>query len=140
MNRNTRNLQILREKVGVEQFKAIAELLNKEHLTFGAYTVNGFTSKEEQRNAIMKDFYHGYSWDDLKNKYGLTMSALYKITQKRTQKLSQERKEPRYDDYMRSQAVLFAITLGFGNFKLILYHTWILLSMENCNKNTKCSI
>lgn len=84
MNKNTRNLQILRDKVGVEQFKAIAELLNQEHLSFGDYTRNGFVSKEEQRNAIMKDFYHGYSWDDLKNKYGLTMSALYKITQKKT--------------------------------------------------------
>ena len=41
MNRNTRNLQILREKIGVEQFRVIAELLNQEHLTFGDYTRGG---------------------------------------------------------------------------------------------------
>lgn len=72
MNRNTRNLQILREKIGVEQFRVIAELLNQEHLTFGDYTRGGFISKEEQREAIMKDFYHGYSWDELERKYRLT--------------------------------------------------------------------
>ena len=79
-----RNLQILREKIGVEQFRVIAELLNQEHLTFGDYTRGGFISKEEQRAAIMKDFYHGYSWNDLERKYGLTPSALYKITEKKT--------------------------------------------------------
>lgn len=84
MNRNTRNLQILREKIGVEQFRVIAELLNQEHLTFGDYTRGGFISKEEQREAIMKDFYHGYSLDELERKYGLTPSALYKITEKKT--------------------------------------------------------
>ena len=81
MNKNTRNLQILRDKIGIEQFRVIAELLNQEHLTLGDYTRNGFVSKEEQRDAIMKDFYHGYSWDELMDKYGLTVSALYKITE-----------------------------------------------------------
>lgn len=71
-------------KIGVEQFRVIAELLNQEHLTFGDYTRGGFISKEEQREAIMKDFYHGYSWDELERKYGLTPSALYKITEKKT--------------------------------------------------------
>lgn len=83
MNRNTKNLQILRDKIGIEQFRVIAELLNQEHLTFGDYTRNGFISKEEQRDAIMKDFYHGYSWEELQDKYGLTVSALYKITEKK---------------------------------------------------------
>ena len=83
MNRNTRNLQILRDKIGIDQFRDVAELLNKEHLTFGDCTRNGFVSKEEQRDAILKDFYHGYSWDELMDKYGLTVSALYKITEKR---------------------------------------------------------
>ena len=83
MNRNTRNLQILRDKIGIDQFKDVAELLNQEHLTFGDFTRNGFVSKEEQRNAILKDFYHGYSWDELGDKYGLTVSALYKITENR---------------------------------------------------------
>lgn len=81
MNRNTRNLQILRDKIGIDQFRDVAELLNKEHLTFGDFTRNGFVSKEEQRDAILKDFYHGYSWDELRDKYGLTVSALYKITE-----------------------------------------------------------
>ena len=107
MNRNTRNLQILRDKIGIEQFRVIAELLNQEHLTFGDYTRNGFVSKEEQRDAIMKDFYHGYSWEQLQDKYGLTVSALYKVTEKKALKLSQEQKQPLYDPYMRSQAVVF---------------------------------
>ena len=84
MNKNTRNLQILRDKIGIEQFRVIAELLNQEHLSFGDFTRGGFISKEELLAAIMIDFYHGYSWNDLERKYGLTPSALYKITEKKT--------------------------------------------------------
>lgn len=82
MNKNAQNLQILKDIVGVEQFIVIAEQLNGEHIVFNNHSCQGFVSKEEQTAAIMKDFYHGMSWGELADKYGLTVSALYKITEK----------------------------------------------------------
>ena len=34
MNKNSRNLKILKDIVGIEQFKVIAERLNGEHIVF----------------------------------------------------------------------------------------------------------
>lgn len=82
MNKNAQNLQILKDIVGTEQFIVIAERLNGEHLTFNNHSCQGFISKDERNEAIMKDFYHGMSWGELADKYGLTVSALYKITEK----------------------------------------------------------
>ncbi len=82
MNKNAQNLQILKDIVGVEQFIVIAEQLNGEHIVFNNHSCQGFVSKEEQAAAIIKDFYKGMSWGELADKYGLTVSALYKIIEK----------------------------------------------------------
>lgn len=83
MNKNSQNLQILKNIVGTEQFMVIAEQLNGEHIVFNNHSCQGFVSKEEQNAAILKDFYHGLSLGELANKYGLTTHAVYKITEKR---------------------------------------------------------
>lgn len=80
MNKNAMNLQVLKDIVGVEQFIAIAEQLNGEHIVFNNYTCQGFVSKEKQNAAIKKDFYHGMSVDELAKKYDMTVSNVYKIT------------------------------------------------------------
>ena len=82
VSKNAQNLQILKDIVGTEQFIVIAERLNGEHLTFNNHSCQGFISKDEQKAAIMKDYYHGMTWEELADKYGLTASALYKITEK----------------------------------------------------------
>jgi len=82
LNKNARNLQILKNIVGVEQFRVIAEQLNGEHVVFNNHSCQGFISKEEQNSAIIKDFYHGLSLGELAEKYGLTTHAVYKITEK----------------------------------------------------------
>lgn len=61
MNRNTRNLQILREKIGVEQFRVIAELLNQEHLTFGDYTRSGVPSTYPTHQEITLELFKEYA-------------------------------------------------------------------------------
>lgn len=86
MNKNSRNLQILKDIVGIDQFKIIAERLNGEHVVFNNHSCQGYVSKEEQNVAIMKDFYHGMSLEELADKYGLTISAVYKITERTLRK------------------------------------------------------
>lgn len=83
MNNNAQNLQTLRNIVGNDLYIIISNQLDGKLLAFNSYSCQGFVSKEEQNAAIKRDYYHGMTWDELQNKYGLTMSALYKITQKR---------------------------------------------------------
>lgn len=79
MNKNSHNLQILKDIVGMEQFRLIAETLNGEHITFNNHSCQGFISKSEQNTAIKKDYYHGMSVNELSKKYDMTVSSIYKI-------------------------------------------------------------
>ncbi len=81
MNKNSRNLKILKDIVGIEQFKVIAERLNGEHIVFNNHSCQGFVSKEEREQAIRKDFFHGLSVWELAEKYGMAVSSIYKITE-----------------------------------------------------------
>ena len=81
MSKNAQNLQILKDIVGVELFIVISERLNGEHIAFGNHNCQGFVSKNEQANAIRKEFIHGKSVVELAEKYEMTVSNVYKITE-----------------------------------------------------------
>ena len=81
MNKNSENLQTLKNIVGVELFRAIIERLPGE--TIYIANCNGFASKEERDKEIRKDFYHGLSIPELAEKYGLSSCSIYKITEQK---------------------------------------------------------
>lgn len=81
MNKNSENLQIIKNIVGGELFRAIIEQLQGE--TIYVVNYNGFASKEERDKEIRKDFYHGLSVPELADKYGLSSCSIYKITEQK---------------------------------------------------------
>lgn len=83
MNKNAKNLQVLKDIVGDEQFRVIAELLHGEHIVFNNYSRQGYVSKEEQNADIVRDFYNGMSKYELAFKYELGVDAIYKIVEQK---------------------------------------------------------
>lgn len=78
MNKNSENLQALKDIVGVELFRVITERLPGETIYIAR-----FASKEERDREIRKDFYHGLSVPELAKKYELSTCSIYKITEQR---------------------------------------------------------
>lgn len=84
MNKNTKNLKIIRKIVGDELFNTIIQRLSGETVYITDY--NGFSSKKERDAAIRNDFFRGMSYKVIAKKYGLHASTIYKIIETRAGK------------------------------------------------------
>lgn len=84
LNKNSANLQVLRDIVGIRLFKEIMKCLSGEHIHLSDWA--GYASKEERNAAIMEDFYAGVDYSELQDKYELSIHAIYKIAEHKPEK------------------------------------------------------
>lgn len=79
MNKNVENLQKLKDIVGAELYNVINEQMPGEHIYFNKRSE--YPSRRERDAAIKDDFFGGVSITELADKYGLTITSIYKIVE-----------------------------------------------------------
>lgn len=75
--KDANNLQILKDIVGDELFRVIAERFSGQKIYFSNYS--GYCSKEERDAAVYKDMCHGMNIPEIAEKYDISISSVYKI-------------------------------------------------------------
>lgn len=81
-NQNETALNALKEIIGAALYLDVCAKLAGKSLYIPALR-EGFTSTAEKRKAIRRDIYGGLSIREAAQRYGLTVSQIYKIMQRR---------------------------------------------------------